>query len=243
MADSDSCIEICTAPSPTATVIWLHGLGADGNDFAPIVPELQLPDALSIRFLFPHAPVRPVTCNGGYEMRAWYDIFSLEDFAQEDERGLVESQEYIEGLIKSENQRGIPTQRIVLLGFSQGGGVALHAGLRHSQRLAGIGGLSTYLPLRDTPTDTYSQANRDTSIFMAHGRQDPVVRYEHGETSRQILNNMGHSINWNSYDMEHNVCPEEINDISKWLVNCLDSTSDNNSYSHSENSSGNILNN
>ena len=222
-SQSESCIEVCTGPSPTASVIWLHGLGADGNDFAPIVPELQLPATLNVRFLFPHAPVRPVTCNGGYEMRAWYDIFSLEDFAQEDEAGLIESQKLIEGLIQSENQRGISTRHIVLMGFSQGGGVALHTGLRHSQRLAGIGGLSTYLPLRDTANAIYSQANRHTPIFMAHGRQDPVVRYEHGETSQQILNEWGYAIHWKSYNMEHNVCPEEISDISTWLVNCFDS--------------------
>ena len=221
MSESVDCVEICTSPSPTATVIWLHGLGADGNDFVPIVPELQLPETLSIRFLFPHAPVRPVTCNGGYEMRAWYDIYSLEDFEREDEAGLFDSQHRVETLITAENERGIPSDRVVLMGFSQGGAVALHAGLRHSQRLAGIGALSTYLPLRNTDAADYNQYNIDTSIFMAHGLQDPVVHYQHGKTSRDLLQKMGYSVDWKNYDMEHSVCGEEIIDISTWLSRCL----------------------
>lgn len=215
------CIEICTSSTPTATVIWLHGLGADGNDFAPIVPELLLSESLSIRFLFPHAPIRPVTCNGGYEMRAWYDIYSLDDFEREDEAGLQDSQQHIEALIASENEKGIPSQRIVLMGFSQGGAIALHAGLRHQQPLAGIGALSTYLPLRKTAITDYSQNNICTPIFMAHGLQDPVVKYPHGKTSHKLLQEIGCSVEWKDYNMEHNVCPEEINDISKWLQQCL----------------------
>jgi phospholipase/carboxylesterase len=217
MRPSDDCIEVNTGPSPTATVIWLHGLGADGNDFVPIVPELQLPESLGIRFLFPHAPVRPITCNGGYEMRGWYDIFSLEDFAQEDEAGLADSQQRVEALIAAENKRGIPSHRIVLMGFSQGGAVALYAGLRHPQRLAGIGALSTYLPLRNTAVTDYCDDNINTPIFMAHGLQDPVVQYQHGKTSYKKLQEMGFSIEWKDYNMEHNVCAEEIADISNWL--------------------------
>lgn len=218
---SDDCIEICTSATPTASIIWLHGLGADGNDFAPIVPELQLPDSLGIRFIFPHAPVRPVTCNGGYEMRAWYDIISLDNFDQEDVAGFIDSQQRVESLIATENERGIPTNRIVLLGFSQGGATVLYAGLRHKEHLAGIGALSCYLPLGNTPTTDYNQNNIDTPIFMAHGTQDPVVNYQHGKTSYDLLCQMDYTINWKEYDMEHNVCMEEILDISNWLQDCL----------------------
>ena len=221
MNQSTDCVEINTCPSPTATVIWLHGLGADGNDFVPIVPELRLPDSLGIRFLFPHAPVRPVTCNGGYEMRAWYDIYSLDDLENEDEAGLLDSQQRVEALIASENERGIPSQRIVLMGFSQGGAIALHAGLRHPQRLAGIGALSSYLPLHNSPAEDYSPENINTPIFMAHGLQDPVVKYQHGKSSHALLTKMGHSINWKDYSMEHSVCEEEITDISNWLTQSL----------------------
>ena len=221
MSQPENCIEISTSPSPTATVIWLHGLGADGNDFVPIVPELKLPNTLNIRFLFPHAPIRPVTCNGGYEMRAWYDIYSLDDFNKEDEVGLLDSQQRVEALIATENERGIPSHRIVLMGFSQGGAIALHAGLRHPQRLAGIGALSTYLPSRNTAVADYSQENLNTSIFMAHGLQDPVVQYLHGKTSCDLLKKMGYSVDWKSYNMEHSVCSEEIIDISNWLSHCL----------------------
>jgi phospholipase/carboxylesterase len=227
MKHSDDCIEICTSPAPTATVIWLHGLGADGNDFVPIVPELQLPASLGIRFLFPHAPVRPITCNGGYEMRGWYDIYSLDDLHQEDEAGLVESQQRVEALIAAENARGIPSQRIVLMGFSQGGAIALHAGLRHQQPLAGIGALSTYLPLHDTAATDYSDANCNTSIFMAHGRQDPVVHYPLGKASYERLQELGYPVEWKEYNMEHSVCMEEISDISNWLSNCLAADSGN----------------
>jgi phospholipase/carboxylesterase len=221
MTHSDTCIEICTAASPTAAVIWLHGLGADGNDFVPIVPDLHLPDSLKIRFLFPHAPVRPVSCNGGYEMRAWYDIYSLDDLGQEDAAGMRDSQQRLEALIQTENDRGIPSHRIVLMGFSQGGAIALYTGLRHRQRLAGIGALSAYLPLRNTPENHYSQTNKNTPIFMAHGSQDTVVRYEYGTTTHELLKNMGYSISWKSYAMDHSVCDDEIADIAGWLVSCL----------------------
>ena len=221
MNRQDDRIEICTSDSATASVIWLHGLGADGSDFVPIVPELQLPESLKIRFIFPHAPVRPVTCNGGYEMRAWYDIYSLENFEQEDEAGFIDSQHQIEAIIAEENKRGIPSDRIVLMGFSQGGAIALYTGLRHAQKLAGIGALSTYLPLRKSAITDYSQNNINTAIFMAHGTQDPVVLYRHGKDSYELLKKMGYTIDWRDYQMEHNVCIEEIADISKWLTQCL----------------------
>ena len=216
---NDPPIELETGPTPSASVIWLHGLGADGNDFVPIVPELPLPAALQVRFIFPHAPLRPVTCNGGYEMRAWYDIYSLDDFAREDASGLMASQKILDDLIEYEIQRGIPAHRIVVMGFSQGGAVALYAGLRHPQRLAGIGALSTYLPLHQTPADQYS-AHRPP-IFMAHGRQDPVVKFQYGQESCALLKKMGYEIRWKEYAMEHAVCAEEINDIAAWLSECL----------------------
>ena len=217
----DAPIEIEIGGLPTASVIWLHGLGADGNDFAPIVPELHLPDTLSLRFIFPHAPVRPVTCNGGYRMRAWYDIYSLENFERQDEAGLIASQQIIDALIKNENNRGIPTHRIVVMGFSQGGAVALFSGLRHPQRLAGIGALSSYLPLAESTETQRSSANQHPPIFMAHGFHDPVVRYEHGEASCAFLKNLAYDICWKTYAMEHNVCADEIADISAWLTSCF----------------------
>jgi len=219
-------IEIETGPAPTAAVIWLHGLGADGNDFVPIVPELAIPDHLHIRFVFPHAPVRPVTCNGGYEMRAWYDIYSLEDFAQEDTTGFAEAQTRVTALIEDQVARGIKPNRIVLMGFSQGGAVALYAGLRFPHRLAGIGALSTYLPLRETTQAGASTANATTPIFMAHGIHDPVVLYKFGESSCELLKQMQYSVMWKHYPMEHSVCPEEIADIATWLVECFTGSTD-----------------
>jgi phospholipase/carboxylesterase len=221
---TNDCIEINTADTIKATVIWLHGLGADGNDFAPIIPELQLPENLGIRFLFPHAPVRPISCNGGYEMRGWYDIYSLEHFEREDEAGLIDSQQRIATLIQQENQRGIACECIILMGFSQGGAVALHTGLRHSQSLAGIGALSSYLPLRNSPVASYSSANKHSPIFMAHGKMDNVISIKHGEQSRDILQESHSEILWKSYQMEHSVCTEEIADIADWLKKCLQQT-------------------
>lgn len=210
-------IEIETSSSPNASVIWLHGLGADGNDFVPIVPELNLPDSLGIRFIFPHAPERPVTCNGGYVMRAWYDIYSLENLDQEDHAGMIEAKQIVESLIQQEMDRGVPAQRIILMGFSQGGAVALYSGLRFSQRLGGIGALSTYLPLADMLTDEKHAANADIPIFMAHGQFDPVVRFALGEASCQALKQLGYPVEWHRYSMEHSVCLEEIQDIGQWL--------------------------
>ena len=210
-------IEIETTENPTATVIWLHGLGADGNDFVPVVPELNLPNNFGIRFIFPNAPQQPVTCNGGYVMRSWYDIYSLDDFKKEDKAGLIESQQSIESLIQRESERGINPDRIILMGFSQGGAVALYTGLRFSNRLAGIGALSTYLPFRDELANEKHSANADVPIFIAHGRHDPVVRYELGDSTCKLLQQLGYSITWNSYPMEHDVCVEEISDISAWI--------------------------
>lgn len=214
---TDQPIEIQNSPSPDASVIWLHGLGADGNDFVPLVPELNLPDSLGIRFIFPHAPFRPVTCNGGYVMRAWYDIYSLDDLDREDHEGLVEAQHIVESLIHQEIERGITPGRIILMGFSQGGAVVLHTGLRYSQRLAGIGALSTYLPLADLVGTEKHTANADVPVFMAHGEYDPVVRFALGEKSCQAIKEHGHPVDWHSYPMEHSVCMEEIQDLAQWI--------------------------
>lgn len=214
---TDQPIQIETRPSPDATVIWLHGLGADGSDFVSIVPELNLPETLGIRFLFPHAPFRPVTCNGGYVMRAWYDIYSLDDLDREDHQGLIESQHTVESLIHQEIARGISPDRIILMGFSQGGAVVLFTGLRCSHKLAGIGALSTYLPLADLVGTEKHTANADIPIFMAHGHYDPVVRYALGEKSCQAIQQHGYHVDWHSYPMEHSVCMDEIQDIARWL--------------------------
>lgn len=210
-------IEITLGDNATTAVIWLHGLGADGSDFVPIIPELGLAPDAGIRFIFPHAPLRAVTCNGGYVMRAWYDVYSLSQLDREDAAGLVEARAMIEQLIAREAQRGIPAARIVLLGFSQGGAVALHAGLRHAQRLAGIGALSTYLPLHKTLAEEASATNARTPIFMAHGRYDAVVSYTLGERSRDVLKSMDYAVAWHAYPMEHSICPDEIDDLALWL--------------------------
>lgn len=221
MAPLDPPIEIETSTSPDSAVIWLHGLGADGNDFAPIIPELRLPAHSAIRFIFPHAPPRPVTCNAGYVMRAWYDIYSLDSLEQEDRSGLEQAQDIVNALIQRELDRGIPAQRIVLMGFSQGGAVALYAGLRYPQTLAGIGALSCYLPLQEATEAQLHPANRHTPIFMGHGMHDPVVRYALGETSYQWLQQRDFAVSWHRYAMEHSVCLEEIGDIAQWLSQCL----------------------
>ena len=214
-------IEIETAPSPTAAVIWMHGLGADGRDFEPIVPELGLPAALAVRFIFPHAPVRPVTLNNGMAMRAWYDILELGG-GKEDGEGLRESQVAVQGLIAQEEARGIVAGRIVLAGFSQGGAIAFQAGLRHPQRLAGIMALSTYLPLAGTVEAERHVANRGLPVFMAHGSLDPMISIGRAQESRKMLEALGYPVEWHEYPMPHSVCPPEIADISAWLVKTLD---------------------
>ena len=212
-------IEIETARNPSASVIWLHGLGADGNDFAPIVPALKVPGA-AIRFVFPHAPVQPVTINGGMRMRAWYDI-SDGAIRREDESGVRASQALIEALIAREKERGTAANRLVLAGFSQGGAIALQTGLRHSERVAGIMALSTYLPIADKFAAEASKANRDAPIFMAHGSYDPVIPLARAEQSRGLLQSLGYIVEWREYPMTHSVCPEEVSDISAWLGKVL----------------------
>ncbi len=209
-------IEIESAPSPDAAVLWLHGLGADGHDFEPVVPQLQLPRALRVRFVFPHAPVRPVTLNMGMRMRAWYDIAQLGGGA-EDAAGIRASQAQLEALIARERTRGVAAERIVLAGFSQGGAIALHTGLRHPGRLAGILALSTYLPLAGTVAAEHAAANRDAPLFMAHGRFDDIIPIERARQSRAALEALGCRVDWHEYPMPHAVCAEEIADIAAWL--------------------------
>ncbi len=210
-------VEHETAADPRYSVIWLHGLGADGHDFAPIVPELVAADWPALRFVFPHAPVRPVTVNGGMPMRAWYDIVGFDPMARQDEAGIRASMTAVEALIARENARGVPDERIVLAGFSQGGAIALFAGLRHAKRLAGIVALSTYLPIADTLAAERSAANADVPIFQAHGTFDPVVIPPRGSDSRDLLQRLGYRVDWRSYPMAHAVCAEEIADLRVWL--------------------------
>jgi phospholipase/carboxylesterase len=212
-------IEIETAPSPVASVIWLHGLGADGNDFAPIVPEIDL-GGIAVRYVFPNAPAIPVTVNNGYVMPAWYDI-SDAAIRREDEAGVRKSQAAIEALIAREKTRGVPAMHIVLAGFSQGGAIALHTGLRHAERIAGIMALSTYVPVADKLAAEASAMNRDVPVFMAHGRDDPVIPLGRAMQSRVLLEQQGYALEWHEYRMPHSVCPEEIRDIATWLKKVL----------------------
>jgi phospholipase/carboxylesterase len=212
-------IQIETAPNPDASIIVLHGLGADGTDFVPIAEELELPFA--VRFVFPHAPMRAVTINNGYVMRAWYDILGSDLQRIEDEAGLRASQREVEALLAREKERGIEARRIVLAGFSQGCAISLLTGLRHGERLAGIAGLSGYLPLAPTTAAERSQANADVPIFLAHGRQDPVVHFARGVASRDALQALGYDVEWHEYAMEHAVCLEEVADLNRWLMEAL----------------------
>ncbi len=210
-------IETTSGPNPTAAVVWLHGLGADGNDFAAIVPELDLSGCAPIRFIFPHAPQIPVTLNGGYVMPAWYDILGTETQRVEDGAGIRHSALAIEALIQREVERGIPAQRIVLAGFSQGCAMVLHTGLRYPARLAGIMALSGYLPLGDSVQAQRSDANRDTPIFMAHGVADPMIVIARAKASRDALQRMGYAVQWHEYPMPHSVHPAEIRDMGDFL--------------------------
>jgi phospholipase/carboxylesterase len=214
-------IETETGPEPGATLIILHGLGADGNDFVPIARELDLAQVGPVRFVFPHAPVIPVTINNGYRMRAWYDILGLGLGSREDEAGLRKSMEDVEGLLAREQERGMPAHRIVLAGFSQGCALALLTGLRHSQRLAGIAGLSGYLPLAPTTAAERTDANALTPVFMGHGQHDDVVDISRGSASRDALRALGYEVEWHEYPMGHSVCMEEIEDLGRWLVKVL----------------------
>ncbi len=208
-------IELETGKNPATSVIWLHGLGADGHDFEAIVPELDLPE-VPIRFVFPHAPMQPVTINAGMVMRAWYDV-SDAAIRREDEAGVRASQARLEALIAREKERGTSANRLLLAGFSQGGAIVLHTGLRHSERLAGIMALSCYLPVADKLAAEAHVANRDVPIFMGHGTQDPVVALARAVESRELLRREGYTVEWHEYPMPHSVCAEEIRDISTWL--------------------------
>jgi phospholipase/carboxylesterase len=214
-------IEIETAPNPTATIVVLHGLGADGNDFVPFASELQLGSVGPVRFVFPHAPVMPVTINNGYRMRAWYDILGTELVRREDEAGLRASCDAIEALLAREKERGMPAHRIVLAGFSQGCAMALLTGLRHAERLAGIVGMSGYLPLAATTAAERSDANTLTPVFLAHGTFDNVVPLARGEATRDALEALGYDVQWRTYPMAHSVCMEEVADLQAWLLQVL----------------------
>jgi phospholipase/carboxylesterase len=214
-------VEVETASNPTHSVIWLHGLGADGHDFEPVVPMLGLPPGSAVRFVFPHAPVRPVTLNGGMPMRAWYDIVSLTASRDQDEAGIAASAALVDALIAREVQRGVPVARQVIAGFSQGAALALHAGLRYRERLAGIIALSGYLLLPDRLAAEGSPANRDVPLFVAHGTQDPVVAYNYGAQSAQHLQKLGYPVDWRSYPIPHSVSPEELRDIGQFLADCF----------------------
>jgi phospholipase/carboxylesterase len=214
-------IESETGPNPVATIIVLHGLGADGNDFVPIAQELDLSSVGNVRFIFPHAPVIPVTINNGYRMRAWYDILGMDLVKREDEAGLRRSLGEIEELLEREEQRGMPANRIVLAGFSQGCAMALMTGLRHKQRLAGIVGMSGYLPLAQSTAGERSDANALTPVFMAHGQHDNVVAVQRGQASRDALQALGYQVEWHEYPMAHSVCMEEIADLNAWLLKTL----------------------
>ena len=214
-------VELESAPQPTASVIWMHGLGADGNDFVPIVDQMNLTRAAHLRFVFPHADAIPVTINGGYVMRAWYDILRPDAVPAEDEAGLVRSQTQIEALIAREKARGIPAARIVLAGFSQGAAMTLLTGLRHAERLAGLICLSGYLPLATQTATQRHAANANVPVFMAHGRQDGVIPIARALASRAALEQLGYSIDWHEYPMPHSVCADEIRDLGHWFERIL----------------------
>ena len=214
-------IEIETGPNPAVAVVWLHGLGADGSDFVPVAEALDLSAVGPVRYVLPHAPVRPVTINGGYVMPAWYDILGIDLVRREDEAGLRESLLQIEALIDREKARGIPASRIVLAGFSQGCAMALLTGLRHRERLAGLAGLSGYLPLAAKTAAEAAPANRDVPIFLAHGLDDGVVDIQRAFASRDALQQHGYPVEWHEYEMEHSVCLEEIADLNRWLLRVL----------------------
>lgn len=215
-------IEINPAIPPVASVIWLHGLGADGNDFAPIVPALSIPDTLPIRFIFPHAPMQAVTINNGYIMRAWYDIVSTEINKHADQQGIADSVSRISQLIEREIQRGIPSHKIILGGFSQGAVIALTVGLTYQHTLAGILGLSGYLPAAEVFSQA-SAANKNTPVFLGHGTDDPIVPYFLGEAAHSSLSQHHYTVTWRSYTMGHSVCMEEIQDIGEWMKKIISS--------------------
>ena len=214
MQSHDS-VEVVTGENPTGSIIWLHGLGADGHDFEPIVPELRLPAGVPLRFVFPHAPVQPVTINGGMAMRSWYDILSFDSEGRADRDGLLKSSAILEGLIAREIERGIAADKIIIAGFSQGGAVAIHTALQTEHNIAGLMGLSTYMALPDDAKNAVSR--KDLPIFMAHGSVDPVLQMAWGRSSADKLIEAGYEVEWHEYPMAHAVCPQEIADIGVWL--------------------------
>jgi phospholipase/carboxylesterase len=214
-------VELQTHPSPDASVIWLHGLGADGYDFIPVVRELDSLGTPAARYVFPHAPTRPVTINGGYVMRAWYDILGAGLVQREDEDGIRDSQQHVEALIAREVERGTPRDRIVLAGFSQGGAITLQTGLRQREPLAGLMALSSYLPLAAAFSAERAEASRAVPIFMGHGRSDPVIPLARGIASRDALTAAGYAVEWHEYEMPHSVCEEEIRHIAAFLARVL----------------------
>lgn len=214
-------LEYETGPDPVASLIVMHGLGADGRDFVSFVDELKLGPVGPVRFLFPNAPEIPVTINGGYVMRAWYDIVATDLGRREDAQGLRQSQRLVEALVQRERDRGIPANRIVLAGFSQGCAMTLMAGLRHPERLAGLAGLSGYLPIADTTEAEAHAANRDVPIFLVHGTEDPVVPFARAEHSRDLLLALGYDVEWHAYPMPHTVCLDEVRALNRWLLDVL----------------------
>ena len=205
-----------TGNHPQHSIIWLHGLGADGQDFVPIADELELP--VAVRYIFPHAPMRPITINGGFVMRGWYDIAEQSIDAQQDAVGIRASQALVEGLIAREVANGIAPQHIFLAGFSQGGAIALHTALRLAYPLGGVLALSTYLPLAESAAGELLEQTKKTPVFMAHGRSDPIVPYALGITSKETLLKFGYKVDWREYAMQHSVCEEELRDIAEWLT-------------------------
>jgi phospholipase/carboxylesterase len=210
-------VEVNTNKTPDSSVIWLHGLGADGHDFENLIADLRLPESVGIRFIFPHAPIQPVSINGGYPMRSWFDIYGLDKTSIQDEMGIRKSQQAIDRLIDQVIQSGIPSERIIIGGFSQGGALALHTALRFPKKLAGAVGLSTYLPLADSVATEAHTHNTTLPILLAHGTEDSIVPYHFGQISYQLLTNMGYSVTWHDYKMAHSVCHAEVQDISQWL--------------------------
>jgi len=221
LQETADAVTLTPSSAANAAVIWLHGLGADGHDFVPIVGELNLPQSLAARFIFPHARARPVTINNGYVMRAWYDITGLSRGNPEDAAGIRESENVVRGLIESQVAAGIAANRIVIAGFSQGGAIALQSALRYPQRLGGLLALSTYLPLANSLAAEATSVNRDLPILMCHGTRDPVVPLALGSDARDLLTRAGYHVDWRTYPMEHSVCMEEIADIGAWLAQIL----------------------
>lgn len=210
-------IEIETGPAPKSSVIWLHGLGADGHDFEAVVPELVRPGERALRFILPHAPVRPVTINNGFPMRAWYDIVGFDRHVAQDEPGIRASDAAIRQLIRRENERGVASESIVVAGFSQGGAMAIFTGTRFAEKLAGIIGLSCYMLLEENFTAERSDVNQTTPIFVGHGTRDPVVDLRLGDETRRMLEKAGYSVTWKTYPIPHSVSPEELTQIAAWL--------------------------